>query len=75
MTFHLADSVGIGEGREGCGIGCQHRAVSLLAKSEKAVGEGPCLVYREAVTQLRPLARFLAPEFKSEFPPLTRLLG
>ena len=75
MTFHLADSVGVGQGGEGGGIGRKHRAVSRLAKGEKAVGEGPCLVDREAVAQRGPLARFLAAEFKSEFPPLGGLLG
>src|SRR5690348_5664789 len=75
MAFHLADGVGVGQRRQGGGIGRQRRAVSPLAESEKLVGEGPGLVDREAVTQGRPLARFLAPEFKGEFPPLACLLG
>src|SRR5690349_9867588 len=73
MSFHLANGVGVGQRCQGGGIGRKRRAVSCLAEGEKVVGEGPCLVDRQAVTQRRPLADFLPAEFQTQFPPLEAL--
>ena len=47
----------------------------LLAEEEELVREGPRLINRQAVAQRGPVSGFLTAKFKSEFLPLSGLLG